>query len=413
MADIPVLQVKMFGGFQVTCGEHVIVSPETRNSKVIQLLQYLLCNRGKMILQEELIDALLHDDYGSNPVGTLKNIVYRLRKLFIGAELDKSCILYNKNRYGFSPDIPCEIDAEQFFAIVRRVRHAQLDNETRFALCMEAAGLYKSDFLARSSSEPWVMGRSSRYQEQFCELIHIAYGIAERGKRLARVLPLLQRAAALYPYEEELCLMHISCLFEMGHCAEAIAEYNKVADTLYNDLGARPSQTMRNLYRRIAGSMQRPTDCVHDVRTASGEPECFTGAYYCNFENFINFYQFIVRHKERNGQSIYIMLCTLTETDNSQPKSGERLRNLSTSMHKAARLSGRRGDVYTQYSPSQFLLMLMNINQENCHIVADRLQYNFFKHSKITNVRLNFKEITAASMDHVIKARGDDPLPAC
>ena len=57
--------------------------------------------------------------------------------------------------------------------------------------------------------------------------------------------------------------------------------------------------------------------------------------------------------------------------------------------------------------------MLMNINQENCHIVADRLQYNFFKHSKITNVRLNFKEITAASMDHVIKARGDDPLPAC
>ena len=154
MADIPVLQVKMFGGFQVTCGEHVIVSPETRNSKVIQLLQYLLCNRGKMILQEELIDALLHDDYGSNPVGTLKNIVYRLRKLFIGAELDKSCILYNKNRYGFSPDIPCEIDAEQFFAIVRRVRHAQLDDETRFALCMEAAGLYKSDFLARSSSEP-------------------------------------------------------------------------------------------------------------------------------------------------------------------------------------------------------------------------------------------------------------------
>lgn len=152
-----------------------------------------------MILQEELIDALLHDDYGSNPVGTLKNIVYRLRKLFIGAELDKSCILYNKNRYGFSPDIPCEIDAEQFFAIVRRVRHAQLDDETRFALCMEAAGLYKSDFLARSSSEPWVMGRSSRYQEQFCELIHIAYGIAERGKRLARVLPLLQRATAALP----------------------------------------------------------------------------------------------------------------------------------------------------------------------------------------------------------------------
>ena len=311
------------------------------------------------------------------------------------------------------PDIPCEIDAGSSFAIVRRVRHAQLDDETRFALCMEAAGLYKSDFLARSSSEPWVMGRSSRYQEQFCELIHIAYGIAERGKRLARVLPLLQRATALYPYEEELCLMHISCLFEMGHCAEAIAEYNKVADTLYNDLGARPSQTMRNLYRRIAGSMQRPTDCVHDVRTASSEPECFTGAYYCNFENFINFYQFIVRHKERNGQSIYIMFCTLTETDNSQPKSGERLRNLSTSMHKAARLSGRRGDVYTQYSPFAVFAYAYEYQSGKLSYRGGQAAVQFFQAFKITNVRLNFKEITAASMDHVIKARGDDPLPAC
>lgn len=126
--------------------------------------------------------------------------------------------------------------------------------------------------------------------------------------------------------------MHISCLFEMGHCAEAIAEYNKVADTLYNDLGARPSQTMRNLYRRIAGSMQRPTDCVHDVRTASGEPECFTGAYYCNFENFINFYQFIVRHKERN-RAVHIHYALHADRDRQQPAQKRRTAEKSLHLH--------------------------------------------------------------------------------
>ena len=412
MADKPVLQVKMFGRFQVTCGEHVIVSPDSRNSKVIQLLQYLLCNRGKMILQEELIEVLLHDDYGSNPVSTLKNIVYRLRKLFIGADLDKSCILYKKNRYGFSPDIPCEIDAELFFELTKRVKHAHLDDDSRFALCMQAIELYRSDFLTRSSNEPWVMGRAVRYQEQFCELIRTAYGIAERCGRFDEVLPVLQRATVLYPYEEELYLMHISCLYELRRGREAIEEYNSVANTLYNDLGVSPSQTMQNLYRRITSSMQPVTDSILEVRATISEPEYFTGAYYCNFENFVNIYQFIVRHMERSGQSVYLMLCTLTESDNSPPKNGERLSKLSTALHQAARMSCRRGDVYTRYSPSQFLLMLMNINQENCHIVADRLRYNFFKHSKITNVRLSCKEISAANMDSVMKAHGSDQPPS-
>ena len=323
----------MFGRFQVTCGEHVIVSPDSRNSKVIQLLQYLLCNRGKMILQEELIEVLLHDDYGSNPVSTLKNIVYRLRKLFIGADLDKSCILYKKNRYGFSPDIPCEIDAEQFFELTKRVKHAHLDDDSRFALCMQAIELYRSDFLTRSSNEPWVMGRAVRYQEQFCELIRTAYGIAERCGRFDEVLPVLQRATVLYPYEEELYLMHISCLYELRRGREAIEEYNSVANTLYNDLGVSPSQTMQNLYRRITSSMQPVTDSILEVRATISEPEYFTGAYYCNFENFVNIYQFIVRHMERSGQSVYLMLCTLTESDNSPP---QKRRAAEQALHRPA-----------------------------------------------------------------------------
>ncbi len=107
MADKPVLQVKMFGRFQVTCGEHVIVSPDSRNSKVIQLLQYLLCNRGKMILQEELIEVLLHDDYREQSCQHAQKYCIPAPQALLSARTwTKSCILYKKKQIRLLPRHP-------------------------------------------------------------------------------------------------------------------------------------------------------------------------------------------------------------------------------------------------------------------------------------------------------------------
>ena len=75
------LTVTMFGGFEVTYGETAVIPRDARNSKVVQLFQYLLCRRGSMIPQGELIEVLLGEADCANPLAVLKNIVYRLRKL--------------------------------------------------------------------------------------------------------------------------------------------------------------------------------------------------------------------------------------------------------------------------------------------------------------------------------------------
>ncbi len=47
--------------------------------------------------------------------------------------------------------------------------------------------------------------------------------------------------------------------------------------------------------------------------------------------------------------------------------------------------------------------MLMEIKQENCNIVADRLRYNFYKSSKANNqMRFVCKSISAADMDQMM-----------
>lgn len=106
--------VEMFGSFQVFYDGTPIVSKDARNSKVLQLFQYLLCRRGSLVPQEDLIDVLLGGKECGNPVSVLKNLVYRLRKLLEEHGAPRDCILYKKSSYGFSGEIPCSIDAEQF-----------------------------------------------------------------------------------------------------------------------------------------------------------------------------------------------------------------------------------------------------------------------------------------------------------
>jgi len=119
-------------------------------------------------------------------------------------------------------------------------------------------------------------------------------------------------------------------------------------------------------------------------------------------ESFSSIFQFVVRHMERSGKSVFLMLCTITELDGSMPKIGSRMSKVSSAFQEAVRLTCRRGDAYTRYSSSQFLLMLMELKQEDCNIIAERLRYCFYRMPKMSKVRLTCKCISAADMDNIL-----------
>ena len=80
---------------------------------------------------------------------------------------------------------------------------------------------------------------------------------------------------------------------------------------------------------------------------------------------------------ERNGQSAY--LCLISVAD----KNGKRIANAKKQSEAVGKLrttiqySLRRGDVFTRYSVSQYLVLLPSINYENTQMVLDRILANF------------------------------------
>lgn len=373
-------KIQMLGDFLVTYEGNILVSENNRNNKVVHLFQYLLVNHERPVRQDELISRLFLDaeDY-DNPIHTLKNIVYRLRKYLKESGLpDAEYIFYKKGAYGLSENIDCLLDVELFEEAVDRARGVA-DPDKKLDDCLTAIALYKGDFLPKSSDMFWVAPRSLRYQQELRYCIDTAHEIFCTKGDEAAMLDILEKALYLYPYEEHFHALRITCLYRLGRIKEAVREYDFATTLLFDELGVSPSDEMRRLYEQITQTLHSAADSLDVILEDLNENIHEKGAYYCNYQIFSNIYRIVVRHSQRSGRSAFVVLIDFEKND--KPKEAQR-QNESSALFNAIKMSLRRGDVFARYSPSQFIVLLMDINHENSKKVIGRISDNFYKQTK-------------------------------
>lgn len=69
------------------------------------------------------------------------------------------------------------------------------------------------------------------------------------------------------------------------------------------------------------------------------------------------------------------MMCTLVNYEGKAIQNDEKLKARSDVLKEVLGTSLRRGDIYTKYSASQYLLLLVGTNQENCDLVYRRIRH--------------------------------------
>ena len=75
----------------------------------------------------------------------------------------------------------------------------------------------------------------------------------------------------------------------------------------------------------------------------------------------------------RRGSSIFMMLCTLVDYEGKPIQNPEKLNARSEALKQALYEGLRQGDVFTKYSSSQYLLLLIGTKKEDCSIIYQRL----------------------------------------
>ena len=117
---------------------------------------------------------------------------------------------------------------------------------------------------------------------------------------------------------------------------------------------------------------------LKQVRGELAEQSLIPGAYCQDYETFKHIYRFVERRLRRAEISSYILLITLTDGNGDFPPLTRREEQMAV-LKDEIQISLRSGDVFTQYSSCQYLVMISDASAENVEMIADRICTAFYK----------------------------------
>lgn len=390
----------MLGGFSLLFDDKPLTLAYNINNKSIHLLSVLLYYGEEGIARNKLLDILYGREEKINPANSLRAVIFRLRKILADSGLpEDEYIRYQNGSYYWKPDhVTTVVDAGCF---ERTAEEALKREEKQLDQLVLACKQYRGEFLPPMAAEEWVAVISVRYQELYFSCLRKACSLMKARGQYEEMLELCTRAAQIYPFEEWQ-LLQIDCLMALKRYKEAMDIYEYAANMMFKELGLSPSEEMLARFRAMSGQIHYAAGAIMDVKGSLKEKESKAGAYYCGYPSFIDSYRLIVRMTERSGQSVYLMLCTLTDKKGIPlDHEDENFTQVVGNLYEAIGRSLRRGDLYTRYSPNQFLILLTGLCVEACSIITERIDRQFDAFYGGRKVGLRYYVTSAADMDSI------------
>lgn len=113
------------------------------------------------------------------------------------------------------------------------------------------------------------------------------------------------------------------------------------------------------------------------------------GAYRVEYDGFKHIYHFVSRSIGRTGQTVQMALFTINYIK-SMGVTPEILNKAMKELERAIIVSLRQGDVTTQYSSFQYVVLLMSTSQENAERVAQRILNTWEEMNEYDGIQLDY-----------------------
>ena len=380
----------MLGEFSIRCGDQEISDSDNRSRKVWLLLAYMVYCRSRSISQDELIDLLWSDEEGSsNPVNALKTMFHRVRTMLnqLGGSAGHALIIRREGSYAWNTAQPFLFDVDEFEALCACAASAETAEE-RLSRSLEALELYRGDFLAKLSAEPWVVPISAYFHNLYLRTAKDALSLLEERGRADEVIALCGRATAIDPYNEELYRHLMRALLDKGKQREAVGVFEEMSELLFSNFGVMPSDETTALFREAERTVNNRTVNLRTVREQLREPDDRSGALLCDYDFFRVIYHAEARAVARSGDAVHIALLTASGREGELPKRS--LDRCMENLQELIRINLRKGDVAARCSVSQYIIMLPQANYENSCMVMDRIQKTFFRQYPHSPAQLHY-----------------------
>jgi len=384
------LRVELLGGFAIVSNGNRITEQARKSSKVWRLLQYLVTNRYRSVSQDELLEVFCDEDLEVNPGSVLRTMVYRARGVLekSGLECADNLIIAKSGGYSWNNSIPCTTDIEEFETLIKKAGVDGIRKEDKLELLLQASGLYKGDFLPNSTGDLWVIPLVRYYRTLYLGCVHDAVDLLDELGRSAIAGELCTRALCIDPFDEQLIEHHLKALIAQDKIDEALKFYKKMETMFYDVLGVNFSDNLRSLHSKIQYQEAKSKMSLDDLLDEWLSDADVPGAYYCDASMFKTLYQIEARSVPRSGRTAFII--RFDTKHEPKGKDGGIMKQLGLAIQGCLRM----GDLFTRSSPSQYMILLYSLTQEDCQMLINRILRTIDSKHLPNMIGTQFKHIT-------------------
>jgi DNA-binding SARP family transcriptional activator len=248
-ASTPNIRVYTLGTFRVLVGGQAVEEHAWRRRTARQLFKVLLTRPGRRMTRDEVVDLFWPDSDSEAAASNLRSTLYAMRRALENARGARAADVI----FGDHTSVWLGAEAELWMDAVvfeQKVADAWRSPDP-LPLLEEASALYAGDFLPDDLYEDWAGERREALKRTWTELqFGLAHALEAHSDVNAALQP-LERLLRADPCDERAAQEQMKLLTRYGRRAEAMRVYQRLQQSLRDDLGVEPSPDTTELQRQI------------------------------------------------------------------------------------------------------------------------------------------------------------------
>ena len=386
------IEIKMLGRFAILVDGADIASQLSKSKKGLALLQYLILQEGASVPNQQLYEVLWPSESSSNPESALKTLISRMR-VILGKYSEKlsRCIVTDRGSYRFNMALNLDVDLYEFKRIQSVLAVKRTIEEEDMPLYEHAVTLFTGDLLSDGNGqESWASAQHIELHREYLKLVYRYLDELERLEKYDEITYVCRKALEIDSFDEKLHISLMNAMLKQGSINEALMQHRHATEIYYKYLGMQPTEGIQEFYKKIISADKSLDESLSFICDELKSTSKNVGAFMCEYAIFKEIYNLQVRNLERIDMKVYVMLVMLRSMDGKQIEP-IKLNNMMNGLQEIMRVSLRKGDVVSQFSASQFALLLPMQAKENGTIVMERIKKGFYKRYSRSNVILSYR----------------------
>lgn len=377
------IYVQMLGGFSITVGDEKLDLGSNSKANFLKLTEIVLLRGMGGVSKRDLIDGIFGHKSLLDENNSLNNLLHQARTQLKKAGMPGRKIIDGKRGVYApenNPDYEYILDVQEFEDVCLKANSEKKDDKKLYYY-QKAFGIYGGELLPEFATDYWVILESVRLKRLYDDVVDFLGKHYKEAEDFEALFDLYDKANKIYP-DNGWQIEMIDALILRKEYKTAYELYTKCAHYYQDELEVPIPDALRSCYERLSDNVRVVTDDIRQIQAniirkdEKLKSEMGTrkiGAYLCPFTSFIDVYHVLRRNLERRGSSIFMMLCTLVDYEGKPIQNQEKLNARAEILQQSLSEGLRKGDVYTKYSSSQYLILLIGTKREDCAIIYQRL----------------------------------------